>query len=71
MPSRKVFRHFWVDWLYQLLRWDLLFNDGRVECGSLWQLSSQLLFWQRGECMYQLPCRPVVIGGREFMYADN
>ena len=27
--------HFWVCGLYQLLRRDLLFNDGRVECGSL------------------------------------
>ena len=48
----EVFSHIWINWVHELLRWNLFICNRCVQLIDMQQLRSGLLLWECGECMH-------------------
>jgi hypothetical protein len=71
LSSWEVFGYFWVDWLHELLWWDVFFSNRSFQLFDMQQLRGKLLLRKCGECMHSMSIWSVIIRRLELLHGEH
>ena len=71
MFAWEVFGHIWVDWLHELLWWDVFIGNRSIKLIDMQQLWGELLLGECGKCVHSMSIWSVILGRIKFLHSEH